>query len=100
MSAHDRQQQALEHWCPNCHAHPGLWCRKPTLRKRKPPNQRLHVARGWLGRSCPTCKALDGDPCVTPTGRIASKPHTARIGRGKHEDLSWTERGIGIGARA
>jgi hypothetical protein len=37
-----------------------------------------HVARGWLERSCPTCKALPGEHCSTPTGRPAAQVHTAR----------------------
>ena len=37
------------------------------------------MARGWRERSCPTCKALPGDPCRTPSGREASQPHAARL---------------------
>jgi len=48
----------------------------------------LHVARGWRGRSCPTCKALPGDPCRTPSGREASRIHQARLRPGQRELLS------------
>ena len=45
----------------------------------------MHAARGWRERPCPTCKALPGDPCHTPSGREASQPHTARLRPGWHE---------------
>jgi hypothetical protein len=45
----------------------------------------MHVARGWRERPCPTCKAPSGDPCHTPSGREASRPHTARLRPGRRE---------------
>lgn len=45
----------------------------------------LHVARGWLERPCPTCGATTGDRCLTPTGRPASRIHTARLRPARHE---------------
>src|ERR1039458_6602966 len=48
----------------------------------------LHVARGWLERPCPTCKALAGEPCSTPTGLEASRVHTARL-RPARRELVW-----------
>ena len=45
----------------------------------------MHVARGWRERSCPSCKALPGDPCHTPSGREASQPHAARLRPGRRE---------------
>jgi hypothetical protein len=43
----------------------------------------MHVARGWRER--PTCRALPGDPCRTPSGREASRPHAARLRPGRRE---------------
>lgn len=43
------------------------------------PVAHLHVARGWLERPCPTCKAPSGKPCATPTGRAAARVHIARL---------------------
>ena len=40
---------------------------------------RLHVARGWRQRQCPTCHAQPSQECLTPSGRRASRPHEARI---------------------
>ena len=48
----------------------------------------MHVARGWRERSCPTCKALSGDPCRTPSGREACQPHAARLRPGCGELLA------------
>ena len=48
----------------------------------------LHVARGWLERSCPTCKAPPGEQCSTPTGRPASQVHTARLRAARWELVS------------
>ena len=45
----------------------------------------MHAARAWRERPCPTCKALPGDPCHTPSGREASHPHTARLRPGRGE---------------
>jgi len=39
----------------------------------------LHTARGWRLRPCPACKAKPGEPCFTPRGRSAARPHTARL---------------------
>lgn len=55
----------------------------------------MHVARGWRERSCPTCKALSGEPCFTPSGREAARPHAARLRPGRGELVSreavWSE---------
>jgi hypothetical protein len=45
----------------------------------------MHVARGWREPSCLTCKALPGDPCHTPSGREASRPHSVRLRPGRRE---------------
>jgi hypothetical protein len=66
----------------------------PFLTKYRPPT-RLHVARGWRVRRCPTCKALPGEPCRTPSGREAARPHAARSRPGPVELLAreaiWAE---------
>jgi hypothetical protein len=83
----------LDQWCPECHAAPGArcgrwpWGRRGT-RGRAVPIAHLHVARGWLERPCPTCKALAGERCSTPTGREASRVHTARLRQARRE-LVW-----------
>jgi hypothetical protein len=77
----------LSEWCPECRAAPGKRCRRSWLSKSQPA-VRLHVARGWRARSCPTCKAWPGDPCRTPSGREASRVHTARLRPGRAE-LLW-----------
>lgn len=83
----------LDLWCPECHAAPGArcgrwpWGRRGT-RGRAVPIAHLHVARGWLERPCPTCKALAGERCSTPTGRVASRVHTARL-RPARRELVW-----------
>lgn len=83
----------LEQWCPTCHAAPGarcgrwLWGRRGT-RGRVVPIAHLHVARGWLERPCPTCKAPAGERCSAPTGREASRVHTARL-RPARRELVW-----------
>jgi hypothetical protein len=83
----------LEHWYPEYHAAPGarcgrwLWGQRGT-RGRVVPIAHLHVARGWLERPCPTCKAVAGERCSTPTGREASRVHTARLRRARRE-LVW-----------
>jgi hypothetical protein len=63
----------------------------------------LHVARGWRERSCPSCKALPGDPCRTPSGREPSRLHAARLRPGRRElaarEAVWEElerRGVTI----
>ncbi len=45
----------------------------------------MHVARGWRGRRCPTCKAVPGERCRTPTGREATQIHSARLRPGRGE---------------
>ena len=77
----------LELWCPECHASPGARCRQwrwgPTSRGAP-----LHVARGWRERRCPTCAAPEGGRCSTPSGRVASHPHAARLRPARHELVS------------
>jgi len=41
--------------------------------------------RGWRQRPCPTCKARPGEPCFTPRGRAAARPHTARLHPARRE---------------
>jgi hypothetical protein len=55
---------------------------------RSTPVPRLHVARGWRERVCPTCKAPPGEECTTPSGRTAARIHEARLRPGRHE-LLW-----------
>ena len=45
----------------------------------------MHAARGWRERAFPSCKALSGEPCRTPSGRVASRPHAARLYAGRGE---------------
>ena len=45
----------------------------------------LHSARGWRQRACPTCHAQPGKACVTPGGRSAAQPHSARLRLGVGE---------------
>ncbi len=73
----------LEEWCPSCHASPGSRCRLFARTMR--PSRYLHAARGWRARRCPTCKASPGEACRTPSGREASRTHTARLTPGRHE---------------
>jgi len=47
----------------------------------------MHCARGWRQRTCPTCRSQPEEPCRTPTGREASRPHAARLRPGRHELL-------------
>ncbi len=78
----------LTEWCPECRAAPGTRCRdrhRYSYSARCGPAAYLHVARGWRARRCPTCKALSGDPCHTPSGREATRPHTARLRPGRGE---------------
>ncbi|MBV9366201.1 MAG: hypothetical protein JOY89_18335 [Solirubrobacterales bacterium] len=83
----------LDELCPSCAARAGLRCQ--TFRYSDKPSRILHNARGWRHRPCPTCKAQPGEICRTPTGRQASRPHTARLHRGRHElfsdDQVWEE---------
>jgi len=77
----------LDEWCPTGRAAPRARCRVHYLSKTRPPTS-LHVARGWRARVCPTCKALPGEPCRTPSGREASRIHQARLRPGRHELLT------------
>ena len=79
----------LELPCPECHAAPGARCRWQRLSKKAVPTA-LHVARGWRARCCPTCRAESGEPCATPSGREASRPHAARLRPGRHELVALT----------
>ena len=45
----------------------------------------MHLSRGWRQRPCPTCHALSGEPCHTPSNRQASRPHSARLYAGRRE---------------
>ena len=82
----------LERWCPECRAAPGARCREWRWGRgsgaRSVPLPRLHVARGWLSRPCPSCRARAGEPCRTPSGREASRVHTARL-RPSRSELAW-----------
>ena len=72
-----------------CHAAPGARCRRSRWASaRGIAAAHLHVARGWLERSCPTCKATPGEPCSTPTGRPAAQVHTARLRPARWELVS------------
>ncbi len=54
-------------------------CRDTSSRaKRKPAAARIHIARYWLDRPCPACRAPRGQPCVTLSGRTATKIHDDR----------------------
>ncbi len=50
------------------------------------PSARL-VAESALHTSCPICKARRGKPCVTSSGRKATRPHEKRLVKLKAEDL-------------
>jgi hypothetical protein len=82
----------LEQRCAECHAAPGRRCGLPHRAWGSPgcaaPSPQLHVARGWLERPCPTCKAAAGERCSTPSGREASRIHTARL-RPSRFELVW-----------
>ena len=76
----------LDQWCPYCGAAAGARCQERWYSRKRPSlARRLHVARGWRERPCPTCKACPGDPCHTPSGREASRPHSARLRPGRRE---------------
>ena len=70
----------LDDACPSCGARPGLRCQ--TWRYDGKPTLFLHSARGWRHRPCPACKAPPGELCRTPSGRQATRPHTARFPAG------------------
>lgn len=83
----------LEQWCATCHAAPGARCGQRLCgrrgsRGRIVPTAHLHAARGWRERPCPTCKAPAGEWCSTPSGREASRVHTARL-RPARRELVW-----------
>jgi hypothetical protein len=71
--------------CPLCHARSGLRCQIGGYGGK--PARLLHAARGWRQRPCPTCKAQPGEPCHTPGGRQAGKPHAVRLARARRELL-------------
>ncbi len=77
----------LDEWCPYCSAAPASRCRQHrySARRRLSPALTMHAARGWRERACPSCKALSGEPCHTPSGREASRPHAARLHPGRGE---------------
>ena len=71
---------------------PGRRCQSHSYKGK--PLSWLHAARGWRARTCPTCQAPAGEACHTPSGRIASRPHTARLHYGRREltvDAVWQE---------
>jgi phage FluMu protein Com len=74
----------LELQCPECGAAPGARCGGWRWGRRGQArwvaSARLHVARGWLERTCPTCQVWPQYPCVTPNGHEASGIHKARRG--------------------
>ncbi|MEJ7894199.1 MAG: hypothetical protein WKF94_16340 [Solirubrobacteraceae bacterium] len=71
---------AIDRPCPRCGALAGRRCVEVTYMRRRPKIAAItHIARGWLDRRCPTCKAPPGDTCRTPSGRDAAAPHAARL---------------------
>jgi hypothetical protein len=82
----------LGEWCVECGAAPGVrfrsWGWSPGRDTSSVP--RLHVARGWRMRPCPTCKAAAGELCETPSGREALRAHVARL-RAARWELSWQD---------
>lgn len=75
----------LEEWCPDCGAAPGSRCCHWRSLKRRVPLSLMHCARGWRERPCPTCKALPQERCRAPSGREASRIHSARLRSGPRE---------------
>src|ERR1019366_6521535 len=77
----------LDEWCPYCSAAPASRCRQHrySARRRLSPALTMHAARGWRERACPSCRALAGEPCHTPSGREAARPHEARLRPGRGE---------------
>jgi predicted nucleic acid-binding Zn ribbon protein len=73
----------FEEACPECRAAAGARCTERWYQDR--PLRRLHPARGWRQRPCPSCNASAEEMCVTPGGRVAKSPHTARLRPGRHE---------------
>jgi hypothetical protein len=80
----------LEDLCPSCGARSGLRCQ--TWRYDGKPTLFLHSARGWRHRPCPACKAQPSELCRTPSGREATRPHTARFPPGRRE--VFTDEGV------
>jgi hypothetical protein len=78
----------LDECCPECWAAPAGRCRWERFSRKRAVPVRLHVARGWRVRRCPTCDAYPGELCRTPSGREASRPHAARLRPGVGELLS------------
>lgn len=79
----------LEEWRPECWA-AGARCKRTTSsrgHRRDAPLGLMHCAKGWRQRASPTCRAHPEEPCRTPTGREASRPHTARLRPGRRELL-------------
>jgi hypothetical protein len=86
----------LEEWCPHCYAAPGARCRLFRYpRRRRDLSAHLHYARGWRERPCPKCNAEPGETCLTPSGRVATAAHTARLLPARYElagpDAVWAE---------
>ena len=82
----------LDEVCPDCRAAPGLRCQTDSYKGK--PLLWLHAARGWRQRPCPACKAATGEACTTPAGRLAGRPHTARLRYGRREPTTewvWEE---------
>ncbi len=76
----------LEERCPRCGAAAGERCRPRANRRPAASSEPLlHVARGWRRRRCTTCQAAAGEPCRSPSGRTASRPHSARLGPARRE---------------
>jgi hypothetical protein len=65
----------------------GPWLSVPTrsVLGAEAPEFGAEDARGTGWRERPTCRALPGDPCRTPSGREASRPHAARLRPGRRE---------------
>jgi hypothetical protein len=77
--AGDGESRPLDYACPRCSAEASVACRGlTTAARRLPAAERTHAARGWAARRCPTCRAWPGEACVTPSGRPATRPHSAR----------------------
>jgi hypothetical protein len=75
----------LSERCPTCGAAAGARCQSRARARHKPAALTLHTARGWRQRPCRACSAQPGEPCLTPRGRPAARPHTARLGPAHRE---------------